>query len=420
MKNTFTKIFTIFAIIIYLFTLSFLVYNLTFEYKTGDNRTYQQFSHCTVEIKNIFQKNQNYSPSALENQLNPVFGDFKDFAKVEVKQNNKTIYKYSPSSSDNSDSKLLRTYTNSFIIGETNYTFTATLYKLKPYSIYYHINISFLTVLIVTIITVILIIWSNINHSTPNKINTEEKNLEAEEHKIDSIKESIPEETEKQEVTNIENSDNTSDNSSNQETTSEDSVSTEENQETVEQAEPVKLPTDDIKPVPIDETPAPEGLFSPDSGLGWEAYLLTRLDSELNRAISQEFDLSLFNIKITNLSRKSDTVKKICEYLITAFQFKDLLFEYKEDSIVAIKINMNIDEAITFAGNLYEAIKSILSDSFATCSIGISSRTLRMISGERLLNETNEALAHAEQQKDYPIMGFRADAEKFRKFFENQ
>ena len=95
----------------------------------------------------------------------------------------------------------------------------------------------------------------------------------------------------------------------------------------------------------------PSGLFSPVTGLGREQYLMTRLDNELNRAISSEFDLSLFLIKIPNISRDSQKIKDICNYLIEMFQLKDLLFEYKEDSIAAIKINMTLDNALNFADN---------------------------------------------------------------------
>ena len=94
-----------------------------------------------------------------------------------------------------------------------------------------------------------------------------------------------------------------------------------------------------------------------------------------------------------------------------------MLFEYKEDCIVAIKISMSLDDAITFADKLHSDIEDITAD---TCYIGISTRTIRIISGERLLQEAEEALNHAQEEKDTPIIAFRANAEKYRQYLEQK
>ena len=41
---------------------------------------------------------------------------------------------------------------------------------------------------------------------------------------------------------------------------------------------------------------APKGLYSPESGLGWEEYLAERLNAELSRAASFEQDLVLLEV----------------------------------------------------------------------------------------------------------------------------
>ena len=41
-----------------------------------------------------------------------------------------------------------------------------------------------------------------------------------------------------------------------------------------------------------------------------------------------------------------------------------------------------------------------------------------MVTAERLLKEADEAIIHAQDDKDCPVVGFRADAIKYRKFIE--
>ena len=41
-----------------------------------------------------------------------------------------------------------------------------------------------------------------------------------------------------------------------------------------------------------------------------------------------------------------------------------------------------------------------------------------MVSGERLLKEADEAVKHAAEDINNPVVGFRADAVKYRKFLE--
>ena len=188
----------------------------------------------------------------------------------------------------------------------------------------------------------------------------------------------------------------------------------------LENDEVLPLPSDEIKLMNIEvENNSPAGLFSPVTGFGWESYLNTRLDNELNRATASESDLSLFIIKIKEVSRESDITKKICGYLTTQFQFKDMIFEFREDSYVALKIGTSIDDAISFANKLLLDIDNIL-NGFGKCYIGISTRSVRMVNAERLVNEAEQALKHAEQEADSPIIAFRVDADKYRKFLEEK
>ena len=110
----------------------------------------------------------------------------------------------------------------------------------------------------------------------------------------------------------------------------------------------------------------------------------------------------------------SNVFKNICNYLTIQFQFKDLLFEYKDDSIVAIKISLNIDEALSLAEKLYSDICNIINGT--NCRIGITSRSIRMVTGERLMLEAEQSIEHSDAAS--PIIAFRVDSEKYRQMME--
>ncbi len=165
-----------------------------------------------------------------------------------------------------------------------------------------------------------------------------------------------------------------------------------------------------------------QGLFSPSSGFGWESYLATRLESELVRAASSEQDLSLVIIRIPSMTKESACYKDICKVLLDFFQFKDFIFEYKQDGFAAIIQNKNVDQAMESAELLYTDIMSVLDT--ADCGtkplMGISSRSLRLISAGRLKTEAEQALLHAGDDSDSPIIAFRVNPEKYRKFISEQ
>ena len=142
--------------------------------------------------------------------------------------------------------------------------------------------------------------------------------------------------------------------------------------------------------------------------------IIERLNNEIERATASEIDISLFVIKVPDISMTSEVYKNICNYLAIQFQFKDLLFEYKDDSIVAIKISMNVDEALSLAEKLYTDICNIIDGK--NCRIGITSRSIRMVTGERLLLEAEQSIEHSDASS--PIIAFRVDSEKYRQMIE--
>lgn len=477
MKNKFIIFYTIFASAVFAFAISLFGVNIYKEYSQGQSRANQRYNTLVTDIKSYNSIDKEISENSLSN-LKSVLKDFNDFSFIQINLNNSEILKYPKNASaDLTVSNLTKTFSSNFNTQNGQFEILCNMYLLRPSSIYYYAKISFIIILIVTIITIILIFYINsqekqfsakISSEADSELLSEndfDSKLQIDENLSDSSSEvdssfiqqnsvnpidldiDLSSESEQNKNSFDEDSEQISDLEKNtemdteiQQTDSEDDTLNPEDKniedsqtENEEKEIPASLP-DYESPMIIESSDAkenndaenapasdssesnPSGLFNPVTGLGWESYLDTRLENEINRAISSEIDISVFIINIPNLERESEESKKVSEYLSLQFQFKDLLFEYKNDCIVAIKISMNLDEALNFADKIHADISQILEQK--QCYIGISTRSIRIVSGERLFNEALAAVEHAKNEEDSPIIAFRVDVEKYRQFLE--
>lgn len=477
MKNKFIIFYTIFASAVFAFAISLFGVNIYKEYSQGQSRANQRYNTLVTDIKSYNSIDKEISENSLSN-LKSVLKDFNDFSFIQINLNNSEILKYpKDASADLTVSNLTKTFSSNFNTQNGQFEILCNMYLLRPSSIYYYAKISFIIILIVTIITIILIFYINsqekqfsakISSEADSELLSEndfDSKLQLDENLSDSSSEvdssfiqqnsvnsidldiDLSSESEQNKNSFDEDSEQISDLEKNtemdteiQQTDSEDGalnpedINNEDSQTENEEKEiPASLP-DYESPMIIESSDVkenndaenapdsdisesnPSGLFNPVTGLGWESYLDTRLENEINRAISSEIDISVFIINIPNLERESEESKKVSEYLSLQFQFKDLLFEYKNDCIVAIKISMNLDEALNFADKIHADISQILEQK--QCYIGISTRSIRIVSGERLFNEALAAVEHAKNEEDSPIIAFRVDVEKYRQFLE--
>lgn len=415
MNKKFTIFYTIFASLIFLLSVFYFVFNLYNDYLNGTTESSQKYTTILTKVRTATEKENTNLSKNISNSIH----NMNDFAFIQVKKDNNTIYSYPNNyTREQTQSKLTKSFDGNFSNSNGKFTIACEIYLLNPVSVSYYARLSFLMILIITLVTVIMIIYLNVNDSKKSVIESEEteKTDDIVEEKQDdnSIKQDDDIPAEETETITSEETENTS--------TEEEPTEPEEIVAEAPKAKPTKieLPYEELKPVEIKlqtSEASPIGLFNDDTGIGWQDYLLPRLESELNRAISSEFDLSIFVIKLPKISRVSDVFKNICSYLTIQFQFKDLIFEYKDDCIVAIKINMNIDEALVFSEKIYSDIKNMIENN--DCFIGISTRSIRMVSGERLLFEAEEAMQHAELDQTSPVIAFRVDAEKYRQYFEH-
>ena len=472
MKNKFIIFYTVFASAIFAFAIAFFGVNIYKEYSQGQARANQRYNTLITDIKAYNSIDKNISETSLSN-IKSVLKDFNDFSFIQIKLNDSEILKYPKDvSAELTVSNLTKTFSSNFNTQNGQFEILCNLYLLRPSSIYYYAKISFIIILIVTLITIILIFYINSQEKQFSaKVSSEadaellnendfdsklqlDENLSGSSSEVESSsiqqnsvnsidldidlsseseqnKKSFDEDSEQ--IFDLEN--NTEMDTEIQQSDSEySSLNPEDKNNEDSQTEipaslpdyesPVIIESSDVKenndaenaPASDSSESNPSGLFNPVTGLGWESYLDTRLENEINRAISSEIDISVFIINIPNLERESEESKKVSEYLSLQFQFKDLLFEYKNDCIVAIKISMNLDDALNFADKIHAEIMQIINQK--ECYIGISTRSIRIVSSERLLNEAWAALEHAKQEEDSPIIAFRVDADKYRQFLE--
>ena len=430
MKNRFIVVYTVFASIIFIFSISFFGFNLYREFTTNLEKSDKKITVLTNEVRtlsnNISENNASYAKLIKDS-----IGDAGAYAYIQVKRSGETVVLYpAGKSKEETISKLTKSYERKITVKEQPVEIIANIYLIKPDSIFYFARISFLLILIITLITIIMIIYLNLSESSGETIFLEEEseNIEdSDELQIETEENPSISENETEAATEADSATEVS-----EETTGvvEEASSEEEKTEitpevtpeevkailaeplTDAQIEPAKLPLDEIKPQNTENDPS--GLFNPSTGIGWESYILTRLANEIDRATASEFDLSLFIIQMADINRDSEEFKNVCNYLAIQFQFKDLLFEYKDDSIVAIKISTDIDEAIILADKLYSDICNIINSN--KCRIGISSRSIRMVTGERLMLEAEQAIEHSDESS--PVIAFRVDSEKYRQLME--
>ena len=446
MKNRFIVVYTVFAAAVFIFSLSFFGFNLYREYSANVEKSEDKYKTLVSDIRNL-SFNQAQNNSLYSKGIKDAVGDTGAYAFIQVRRyGEKVVYYPSGKLKEETVSKLTKSFTKEIIVNTEPILIECNIYLIRPDSIFYYARVSFLMILIITIITIIMIIYLNLSEQTSGVIslteeaieeNDDDENLElnAEEDKVSED----TNETGEDSITSENNSENEIifedtgdfDNLNNKTEESEENehklaeVTPEEvkailsepftdqeaqKEETV--TEPAKLPVDEVAPAQTDIPPS--GLFDPETGIGWESYLLTRLNNEIDRATASEIDLSLFVVKLPEVDMKSEIFKNVCNYLAIQFQFKDLLFEHKNDSIIAIKISMNVDEALNLADKLYSDICNILNN--RNCRIGISSRSIRMVTGERLILEAEQAIEHTDANS--PVIAFRVDSEKYRQLME--
>jgi hypothetical protein len=159
-------------------------------------------------------------------------------------------------------------------------------------------------------------------------------------------------------------------------------------------------------------------LTSPRTGLVWAEYLDPRLKAELERAASSDQDISLAHIRIDEPfadGRLPMAYAEIARLLMQSFPLHDLIFETGDDSYTLLMPDADVDAAVRLLEDLRKKLAAKPVEGRArTLSIGVSSRGGRLIDARILREEADVALAKASREGGNQVIGFRADAVRFR------
>jgi GGDEF domain-containing protein len=185
---------------------------------------------------------------------------------------------------------------------------------------------------------------------------------------------------------------------------------------------PVSQPSQKASVKTYEESSAPNGLYSPRTGLGWEEYTKDRLDSELHRCSSTEKDLALLLMEFTDISEER-VFRQAAEEAVTFFTSRDLLFEFADLGITVILPGTGFETAVARAEKFYKRIlerfPQSYTDAYGLC-IGLSTRSGRLCNAKRLMLEAAEALKKAKSDSRTSIIAFKSDPEKYRAFIASQ
>lgn len=432
MKKKFVTIYSVFASLTFLFSIAFFSYSLINEVKNGNERCANRFNF----VVELMTKNPNNTDAK------KLFTDFDDFALINIYKNGKLISNFPEVASvqENSNSTFIKTFSYSFSFGQDNYSIKTVMYILRPSKIYSSALFAFLIILVATIFTLLLIIILTVKEKKSPEQQLEEENEEQVEN-LEKIEESNTDLYENQKNEDFEDSNFSKAINSSQEEksdfdensilkTDEDFHSKEENfdssknneeknennekdtyyEEPIDKSNIEENIQNDQKETELQEQknkdPIEENIQQPD--------FEETLSKELVKAGSSEQDLALILVKIPELNEQ--LYESILQELVQNFMLKrNLIFRKESDCIAIIKNNTTIEEAEEFAEKIRNQILT-LEDT--TCFIGISCRAIRLVSAERIILESEQALQHAQEESDSPIIGFHVDIEKYMQYLK--
>jgi hypothetical protein len=159
-------------------------------------------------------------------------------------------------------------------------------------------------------------------------------------------------------------------------------------------------------------------LVSPRSGLVYAEHLDPRLITELERASTSDQDISLARVRIDEPfvdARLPLVYTEIARILKDCYPLHDLIFETGKEGYTILLPDSDVDSAV----RTLEKVRAKVSGSDVegrnrTISIGVSSRGGRLIEEHVLLDEADIAVAKASREGGNQVIGFRADASRFR------
>ena len=403
-NSTKIKIFSWSIITIFLAVIFHFIAGIGSQIHSGNDIAKYEFSRM-VDTITQFEKNNKFMSSEYINNVNKLISSNPAICATIIQSNNTPVYAYPLSSKiivadkDGNpylsvSSPMVKIFTYSLKNTNSNTTIITAMYLVKPNDIYKFTRTSFIIILAATLIALLGLLAMIIIPKKESDENIIVKDDPSDEN--DAFLEDLFDDTD------------TSNNNDEQNVNITPPLDT-QNEKIIEEEETENSDYSD-----------PLEVFSSNTGFCHEKDLEMRLDTELSKAASAEYDLSLLLLQIKDLNHSDINIKLVCTALQQIYNLKELIFEYKNDAFAILFLNTNLDDAMLLAEKIYKAEQSILSKNKLTNKIGLglSTRSIRIIPSSRLLLEAQQALDKSYEETELPIVAFKVDPEKYRQRFK--
>lgn len=421
MKHNGINFFSIFILLVFAGSIFYFFNTIHTDYKKGISRSEKIFKEISTLAEN--------SPEQINAGL---FSEENGILSAKFSKNNRTLVAFpdEETSSQVINSKLVKVFYKTIVSQEDTYELKIAVYILRPNTIYCAAKISFIIILAATLATIGMLIFvtlktKKIVNDEESESGQDEQTLE-DEFSIENIEEisgqnQTEEKTKKEEKNDVpeisaesEYAENIDENENFQEEIEipHEEFLSETEAENPEQDEKTEN-TDDSEEIPNDAFYNEHKVMQNVQNSAENPYTLKeRINFELTKAASNDQDFSVLLLEIKDSTHFSDIEK-----FLTDNYGKENVFNYKENTFALLKENTNIDDAEDKAALIENNIRTLFEEPNLT--IGISSRSIRTITADRLLAEAEEALNHANNEPDSKIVGFHVDIEKYRELMEN-
>lgn len=404
MKHNAINFFSVLILLVFAGAIFYFFNTIHTDYKNGLSRSEEIFKEISSSAEN--------SPE----QIKPEMFTGKDgILSAKYSRNNRTLIAFpdEQTSSQVINSKLVKVFYKTIVSGEDTYELKIAVYILRPNVIYNAARNSFIIILAATLVTIGMLIFVSAKKKVSNEEETKNDDINLDEEF--NIKDETPAaETAENQEENKEENENSFENIENIEEIEipKEEIISEPESESSENLEPQKEDSVEEE-IPSDAYYNEHKIMQDAQDSSENSYSLKeRINFELTKAASNEQDFSVLLLEIKDSSKFADIEK-----FLTDNYGKENIFNYKENTFALLKENTNIDEAEDKAALIENSIRTLYEE--PNLAIGISSRSIRTITADRLLAEAEEALNHANNDPDSKIVGFHVDVEKYREFVEN-
>ena len=408
MKKTAAAIATASAVLLFLAIL-YLTFGIFLDRKNGPETAATRYETLLLSTQRTASAYR-YGTAEFANSFIAAIGDISDFAKIDLELNGALIYSYPPGRRVAPPSEFAQRFSETRTLQNgSTMRLSASIYTMRPSSIYSHARISFIIILAGTLTAILLLMYTAMTEPrqpVDDALFRDEPPAEAHGTATEPERGEPPEEERpfapapeppaQMELTSEEL------------TAIKEIISTEKEYAEAEEE---------------GDFTEPEGTDSLEDGFGEDELpesvplpVGRTLENAIDESLKKPGDLSLMIIRAENVAESSPLHGQMAEALRNQLGKDGTVRPYQSDGFAAILENTPLNAATALAEPLQARLSAIARESgeASRVTVGISSKAEREIEADRLIREADQAEAHAQEDADSPIVAFRANPEKYK------